>query len=139
MEAEERPVALETEATERTVEPGTTDTAGVTVAPAGTAIRPRRGVLTAVWIAAVAGLALFLALGTASIQAGSFVRFRRSVPLSSIWSRFVEELADGGSATLVRVGLFSAAAVLLAGSALGLWLAMTADAGKEGPSEPGRA
>ena len=139
MEAEERPVALATEASEMAVEAGATGTAGVTDAPSGKAIRPHRGVVTALWIAAVAGLALFLALGTASIRAGSFVRFRRSVPLSSIWPRFVEELADGGSATLVRVGLFGAAAVLLAGSALGLWLAMTADAGKEGPSEPGRA
>lgn len=126
---------MESEPGEPTIERTGTDLPLAVEARAGTsAPRRRRGAAIA-WGLGVAGLALFLALGSASVQVGSRVRFRRSLPLADVWSRFVDELADGGAATLVSIGLYGAAALVLVGAAIGLWLALTADDGGWGPRE----
>lgn len=93
--------------------------------------RQRRGAAV-VLLLAVAGLAGFVALGTATIRTGFRLRSERSLPVTELWWRFTEELADEGAATLVRVGVYGALALVLAGSALGLWLALTADGGRPG-------
>lgn len=124
---------MEPESRAPTIERNEADATPVPEAGVGATTPWRRRGVTIAWGLGVAALALFLAIGSASIQVGSRLRFRRSLPLADVWSRFVEEVADGRSATLVRIGLYGATAVVLVGAALGLWLAMTADEGRRGP------
>jgi hypothetical protein len=93
--------------------------------------RRRRGAVV-VWLVAVTGLALFVAVGTATVRTGFRLRSERSLPVTELWARFADELAHDGPATLVRVGVYGAVALVLACSALGLWLALTADEGGRG-------
>lgn len=93
---------------------------------------PRRRAVAVVWLLAVAALALFVAFGSATIRTGFRLRSERSLPIGELWWRFADELADAGAAGLVRVGVYAALALVLVGSALGLWLALTADDGGPG-------
>lgn len=102
------------------------------VEPGAAAEPTRRRGPAVVWLVAVSGLAVFVAIGTATIRTGFRLRSERSLSVPELWRRFAEELAEDGPATLVRVGVYGAVALVLACSALGLWLALTADGGGPG-------
>ena len=79
-------------------------------------------VAAAFWLLAVAALAVFLAVGSVRVEAGE--DRGRSVRVVEVWWRFMDALPTVGQAALLQVVIVGAVAVVVLGSALGLWLAL---------------
>ena len=86
--------------------------------------RARRRVIAAAWLATAGAVAIFLGFGSVTLEAGA--RPGRSQRVVEVWRRFLADLPEGGNAALLRVVVVGLIAVVLLGSALGFWLAMTA-------------
>lgn len=85
---------------------------------AGVAARRRT---VAVWLAAIVGFLLFVALASVSREAGEL---GGKVRLTRAWALLADNLPDG---TAVQVLFWGAAALVLVASGAALWLALTAN------------
>lgn len=85
---------------------------------------PRQRAAFALWLLMVGGFIGFVAAGTVTLGAGS--RQGDEARVVDVWRRFFAALPDVGNATLLVIVVAGAIAAVLALSALGLWLALTA-------------
>lgn len=103
---------------------------------------------TVAWLVAVGAFALFLAVGSVTLESGfrgapqarlrseaeQVVRPGNSVRVTEVWGRFVADLPDVGYAALLRIAVLAAFAVVALGGAAGLWLALAAADPDAGPA-----
>lgn len=91
------------------------------------AARGRSRGATAFWLVATAIFALFLVAGSVTLEVGREAGRTRRV--ATVWQQLIDALPEVGHATLLRAVFYGAVAVVLLGSLLGLWLALTATDG----------
>ena len=100
---------------------------GAVPAPAPTSIEPapraevadRSRAVVVVWLAAVIGFVLFVALASVSREAG---RVGGRVRVTRAWSSLADNLPDGAA---VQAVFWGAVALFLAAAGVALWLALT--------------